>query len=224
MKREGSSSEGAVSLWALSFCQLPECNSRRFWSLSLQSLPSIPRRAQHTHFLANKQTHTHKTLKFFFFVVRTSVFFPKVRNESIPNCATLEGKSVCAWFKCCWSISARRRRSKRACRELQEFFFSVSGTPLLKIRVRRTTAVFLIYSHLSVTDFHTRFPHSRPCETFVGLSVLFGLALLFPGVVVYVQHTYTEAHTHTQTYMPTICTGLSLSRKKGRGGRASENK
>lgn len=101
--------------------------------VSLQSLPSIPRRAQHTHFLT-KQTNTHKTLRFFF-VVRTSVFFPKVRNESIPNCATLERKSVCAWFKCCWSISARR--SKRACRELQELYFLVSGTLLLKNRLKR---------------------------------------------------------------------------------------
>lgn len=95
MKREGSSSEGAVSLWALSFCQLPECNSRRFWSLSLQSLPSIPRRAQHTHTFSQINKHTHKTLRFFFRCKDISIFPKSEKREYSKLCYARRKKCVC---------------------------------------------------------------------------------------------------------------------------------
>lgn len=193
---------------------------------SVSSIHSKARNNTHTFSQINKHTHT-KHWGFFFFVVRTSVFFPKVRNESIPNCATLEGKSVCAWFKCCWSISARRRRrSKRACREMQEFFFSFSGTPLLKIRVRRTTAVFSYLFVLECKGFSYQIPSFPPVWDLCWVEYFVRSGPSFPrcGGTRYSTHTQKHTHTHKLTCRRFVPAFLWAAKREEEDARVKTNR
>lgn len=138
---------------------IPECNSRRFWSLS--SVSSIHSKAQHTHTHTDK--HTHKTLRFFFRCKDIiSISESEKREYSKKLCYTRKRKMCVCDFKCCWSISARRRQNARAasCKNFSFFGFELL---LLKIVLKRLERegrpqFFLIYSHLSGKGFSYQIP------------------------------------------------------------------